>query len=112
MEFQEFIKLKNRMCEKNERCKTCGLYTIGGNADTCACNIFRHPKEAEEVVTKWNKEHPVKTNADKFKEVFGRNILFSNEYPGYFMIQDVTVFSANAKELTIDWWEAEYKEEN
>lgn len=33
--------------------------------------MAEYPEEAEKIIMNWAKEHPVKTNADKFKEVFG-----------------------------------------
>lgn len=31
----------------------------------------KHPEEYEAIVRKWSEEHPVVTNREKFKEVFG-----------------------------------------
>lgn len=50
------------MCE-GVTCRDCPLYNN-------ACGSF-YVFEALEIVENWVKEHPVKTNADKFKEVFG-----------------------------------------
>lgn len=44
-------------------CENCPLYNK-------ACGSF-YVFEALEIVEQWAKEHPIKTNADKFKEIFG-----------------------------------------
>lgn len=49
-------------------CGTCPL-------QDCCCgnngNISFNAERAIEIVTEWAKDHPVKTNADKFKEAWG-----------------------------------------
>lgn len=77
MEFQDFAKQRRRMCEyysmggcyhdkKSDICPICAVQD-----STCGVFCLRHPKEAEEIVSKWAAEHPVMTNRQKFKEVFG-----------------------------------------
>lgn len=43
------------------------------NGEYVSCDIFmsKHPENAEKIIMEWAKENPAKTNADKFKEVFG-----------------------------------------
>lgn len=48
-------------------CSSCPF--DGKTCNTGAPNF--HAYEAIEIVEQWAKEHPIKTNADKFKEVFG-----------------------------------------
>lgn len=71
-EFYEVIKRRKRMCESYEYCQDCGLsaYKNGKNLD-CDIFVIKHPQEAEKIIMAWEKERPIKTNADKFKEVFG-----------------------------------------
>lgn len=63
-EFNEVIRQFNRMCN-NYDCNDCPFDS------NCQFIVIRRPNEAEEIIMNWAKEHPIKTNADKFKEVFG-----------------------------------------
>lgn len=85
-EFTEIIKEKERMCEYyglycvfdeiNGKTLKCPIKELEyfTDSDDCSTLIFEHPEEAEKIILKWAKEHPFKTNADKFKEVFGYDI--------------------------------------
>ena len=62
------IKERKRMCESyGGFCKGCPLEF----AVSCHNWMLVHPEETEEIIMRWSKEHPVMTNAMKFKEVFG-----------------------------------------
>lgn len=74
-EFTEVMKQRERMCKSmNYGCSLnhCPL-SSGCNGRNLSCSNFIriHPKEAEEIIMAWAKEHPIKTNEDKFREVFG-----------------------------------------
>ena len=75
-EFQEVMKHAYRMHEfyrKSGGClKDCPL-----NKGSLGCGYYmmRYPQKTENIVVQWAKEHPVKTNADKFKEMFGIEIV-------------------------------------
>lgn len=65
-EFVEVLKQRKRMCDN---CKDRGSF-----CDACRANlqlISEDSKDFEDFVMTWAYKHPVKTNADKFKEVFG-----------------------------------------
>ena len=47
------------------------LFRSNGHHLGCISFLLECPQEAERIIMGWAKEHPVKTNADKFKEVFG-----------------------------------------
>ena len=67
-EFLKVIKERKRMCESyGGFCKGCPLEF----AVSCHNWMLVHPEETEEIIMRWSKEHPVMTNAMKFKEVFG-----------------------------------------
>lgn len=68
-EFQEVMKHWKRMCDTS-KCENCGL------DKECGCDTYinNNLKQAEEIIMKWAEEHPIQTNADKFKEVFGYDI--------------------------------------
>lgn len=63
-EFVEVIRQKDRICNSYD-CNECPLKS------GCMSLIVNEPEKAEQIIMEWAKEHPSKTNADKFKEVFG-----------------------------------------
>lgn len=95
MEAIDYLKESNRMCESFENCHECPLNMASRKyEETCRFMTKTHPAEVVEVIEQWSKEHPIITNAQKFKEVFG----FSVE-DKYTMRSDVT-----------DWLNKPYKE--
>lgn len=71
-EYTEICKAFNRMCNSNEICSNCPMNKARNSAYTCRhWMLCVDPEAAEKVIMKWNKENPVKTNNDKFKEIFG-----------------------------------------
>lgn len=93
------------MCE-GVTCRDCPLYNK-------ACGSF-YVFEALELVEKWAKEHQIKTNADKFKEMFGvdapmnrciQNDVFCADCEYYELGSEPTGCKANER-----FWNAEYKE--
>ena len=90
MEALEFLKEYNRMCTMYKSCRKCPL-----EMDNCAgCGDEFSEKQIINIIDKteqWSKEHPIITNARKFKEIFG--------LPAHCMIdQDA------------QWWDEPYKE--
>lgn len=70
MDAVEFFKTVNRIC-KNKDCNECPVY----KNNTCCMIGFDDDstKSIDETVSKvkqWAKDHPVKTRADKFFELF------------------------------------------
>lgn len=76
-EFVEVIKQKSRMCNpKNMTCYQCELSASKNGSHVLCEEFMRHyPEKYEKVIMDWAKEHPIKTNADKFKEVFGFEVM-------------------------------------
>lgn len=72
MEALEFMKEAQRMCKSYVDCKGCP-------SKNYACGLIRgmenysdeYMRCVTKVVEQWSKEHPIKTNAQKFEEVFG-----------------------------------------
>ena len=93
-----FGKELNRMCDTYPDCKSCEVPTkfLG----QCRTWCLEFPEEAVAIVEKWRKEHPLKTNADKFKEVFGCNPIPAGYQAGH----------AKALGLPEHWWQASYEE--
>ena len=87
-------------------CSDCPLY------NNKACGLF-YAFEALELVENWSKEHPVKTNAEKFREVFGFEPLTTTcpcvisdiqcEDCEYFNYDDGLCYGTS-------FWNAEYKQ--
>lgn len=111
-EFTEVMKQKERMCEKYNKynCVYCPLEDFV--QINCDAEINANPQEAEKIIMNWAKEHPVKTNADKFKEVFG----FEPCTDLCVLEKGVRCKECEYKGATEDgtccskWWEEEYKE--
>lgn len=74
MEFKELAKEFNRMCDhySYKWCETkCKIRaTIKDGSKYCTSWIMKHPDKAEEIVSTWAKEHPVRTYLMDFREKF------------------------------------------
>ena len=73
MDAEKYIKENKRMCNSYDGCINCPFNRANNNEmdyciDTTNSEIV---KKQVEIVEKWSKEHPIVTNAMKFKEVFG-----------------------------------------
>ena len=70
MEFVEVMKTERRMCRTIGMCKYCPLSSSNnGTSIICGDVIKDRPERAEEIITKWAKEHPAKTNRQIFIEI-------------------------------------------
>ena len=89
MDAVEFLKEKKRMCEPND-CINCPMGRVQRNDDKpCAEYIWDCPEKAVAIVERWSSEHPIITNRQKTREVFG----------------DET----NKLTAPYEWWDSEYK---
>lgn len=71
MEFVEAMGIMNRMCLKSKHCHDCPMYEkLVDSAFNCMGFFQQYPEEAEEILKKWNADHPAKTLKDVFNEVF------------------------------------------
>lgn len=78
-EFQEVMKQAKRMCENCHVCKECPMDKfLIECGESCSGSLRRYPQQAEEIIMKWAEEHPIKTNADKAKEIFGNDLQLSD----------------------------------
>lgn len=66
MEAKFFLSELKRMC-KHSSCPDCAF--MGRNCNYPA--ICGDTDKAVDAVERWSKEHPITTNADKLKEIFG-----------------------------------------
>lgn len=76
MEALEFLKQAQRLCEQSKYCSAvCPLY------EKCIFDFMYENESSKETweriekaaatIEQWSKDHPIVTNAQKFKEVFG-----------------------------------------
>ena len=100
-EFKEVAKMYERLCESYDECYKCPMFTCRNEnrvkSDGISCRYWAllvNPEEAEDIIMQWSSEHPIVTNGDKFKEVFG--------YAPY----SITIFDTKF----INWLQEEYKE--
>lgn len=72
-EFQKVVQTLKRICF-GRSCGKCPLHEASGGAN---CNIWikENSCEVEALIMQWAAEHPLITNRDKFKEVFGLDYL-------------------------------------
>lgn len=94
-----------------------GIRCIDCPFDGKTCNIgapnFR-AYEALEIVEKWAKEHPIVTNAEKFKEVFGVDAPMNRCIKNDEFCADCEYYEFGSErggcKADERFWEAEYKE--
>ena len=70
-----FLKETQRMCNSYQECTDCPLKELASfsGRPTCKSAVLNECEKAIFAVDVWSKEHPIITNAMKFKEVFGFN---------------------------------------
>lgn len=97
LSFAEAMKIRKRLCTSmRDVCENCPLSSYNNyTAKPCDDFMTDHPDMAEPILKKWVTAHPVKTNRDKFTEVFGKC---------EFVICSVVPCSK------CDWWDQEYVE--
>lgn len=74
-EFQEVAKMYDRLCKSYDDCHKCPMFRNGDENGPISCRYWTlivDPETAEKVILHWDKEHPIKTNGIKFREVFGQ----------------------------------------
>lgn len=101
LSFTEAMKIRKRLCASmRDVCENCPL-SSDNNDTTKSCDDFMldHPDMAEPILKEWAAEHPVKTNRDKFTEVFGEIEKFGK---CKFAICSAVPCSR------CDWWQEEY----
>lgn len=112
MEFKEAIKIRRRICDYYKDCDGCPL---GGVPFGCVSGMaeVENTDEYEKILEEWAKEHPVVTNADKYKEVMKNTF---GEYVGKTEIRKSCVTRVRGIkcphncEKCLAWWDEEYKE--
>ena len=82
-----------RLCETHRGCMGCPAFAVNEGCRLYRISAYFDPEEAVRIVEEWSKEHPIQTNGNKFREVFGD--AFYGECPssGFWM----------------SWWDAPYE---
>lgn len=103
--YQEACKIRNRLCEilGADCCRDCPL-DIENNGKRTNCNTFMrvYTDLAEPILKAWAAEHPIKTNRDKFVEVFGSLTIEDGSCGSPCKLTTDTPCSG------CDWWDKEY----
>lgn len=107
-EFIEVMKQRERICAFYD-CEECPINSVNNGRDvTCEPFITKYPQKAEELILKWAEEHPFKTNADKFVEVFGFDFVEGANGCVGLSCDD---FEGDCTEcVNYKFWDREYKE--
>lgn len=107
-EFCEVMKQEERMCNyMKNNCAICSLCSSNnGKGLVCGSFLVDYSQEAEKIIMDWAKEHPVMTNADKFKEVFGIEIAGGYEKCDMFECEDCGCENCSH----YGFWDMEYVE--
>ena len=71
MDAVEYLKQRKRMCDTyySKECANCSMFNNNG----CRRNFFEryYFKDAVDKIETWAEGHPIYTNADKFRDIFG-----------------------------------------
>ena len=120
MEFQEYIKIKGRMCKFDEsgvcsiKCDDCPLdIRNNGTRGGCVQLEKQHPERAEAIVKQWAEEHPAKTYANDFTSKFP-NLDYTRLDDGFEYNYCVGILygkeKGNCRLSCKECWQQEYKE--
>lgn len=77
-EFKTVMREYRRLC-KGRRCEDCPIWEkVDKDAETfCSAWVTNHFEEAEHIIMQWAKENPLMTNRMKFREVFGMDLVIT-----------------------------------
>lgn len=101
-------------CKGEEICAGISCSDCPFNRKVCnAGKLLFYSFEAIEIVENWAKENPIKTNAEKFKEVFGFKPYTKNCINGEEKVSCTNCQCFYDGECAVSklFWDAEYKEQ-
>lgn len=100
MEFKEFVKQFDRMCNYYPGCDNCPMSRHEADRDSCTTWCFDHPIAAENLVSEFKRLNPPKTNGEKLLEVI------KSTFPNV----RITGSETGRKGLVFpdEWWGEEY----
>ena len=103
MDALEFINTLQRMCKASEHsCSDCPAVFIG-----CGTLSTKRAADLVKAVENWGKKHPVITNKDKFKEVFGIDLVVPDPYSISYYPNQIVEYNGVP---VYEWLGREYKE--
>lgn len=68
-EFTKIMEIRKRICNSFKRCNECPL-NKNPEQKNCVDFMVGCPDKAEEIILKWDEEHPVKTRLTDFLEKY------------------------------------------
>lgn len=105
LNYQEVTSIYKRLCEhhrKRNLCKGCPVSSFKNyTGKMCREFLIENTDKAEPILKKWAAEHPVKTNRDKFIEVFGEIQKYDDKCEHH---------CATVPCTSCNWWHQEYVE--
>lgn len=105
LSYQEATSIYKRLCKhqhKKDSCKECPVSSFKNHTNkVCRDFIINHSDIVEPILKEWATEHPVKTNRDKFIEVFGEIQKYDDKCKNH--CSTIPCKSCN-------WWKQEYVE--
>lgn len=111
MDALEYLKVRSRMTNKCEM--DCDKCLLGRNSRgvTCSGLEIDYPNEAIQIIEEWEKEHPIISNVDKYKEVIKET--FGDDLIDVCDKQVPTFKCSNFTncDKCIEFWNSEYKKE-
>jgi hypothetical protein len=119
MDFRKLMKEYKRMCNAVTVGVSCSNCTFCKTRSGLACRhyLIEEPGYFEDVVKTWSEEHPIITNAMKFKEVFGCEPCKSSNRVNMIcppFNHRKCLYAKCVNKETCDkcreWWDEEYKE--
>lgn len=79
MDAKEFVKTHRRICKTYEDCDVCPLFQKGCYSSAYVVILpDKLDENVVDLVEKWAKENPVKTNQEKLLELFPNSTLIAN----------------------------------
>ena len=84
MEYKKAIEIYQRMCDshKNDLCQQCEMsHSRNPEGVRCVELLYQNPDIAEEILKKWNKEHPKETILSKFLEHYPNALIGDDGTP-------------------------------
>lgn len=68
--FEAYARMCNSVEFCNGECPMHSISRVASDRESCQKFLVEHTKKAEEIVTKWAEEHPIKTRQDVFLEMY------------------------------------------
>lgn len=113
---KQLIRLRDslRECKGSNDCAGVPCYKFPFNEKVCIVRgTVYNAYKAMEIVEGWAKDHPIKTNANKFKEVFGIDAPMRRCIKDGVLCVDCEYYESGSErgvcKVEEKFWDAEYK---